>query len=149
MRSYEDGSFIAATFDLQSVLQHPCSEASPMYHKRKLVVYNLTVYEYTSLNGHCYVWNEVNGNRGSCEIGIILLSYLRSLPNHITEVSLTSDSRGGQNRNQFIATAIFFAVIVLQIRTITFNFLEKGHTEMEWDLRRNTRRYLIWKNGRR
>ena len=37
-----------------------------MYYKRKLAVYNLTVYAYPSPNGQCYVWNEANGNRGSC-----------------------------------------------------------------------------------
>ena len=56
-----DPSIVAATFDLQSILQLPCSDASPLYYKRKRVLYNLTVHEAVSLGGHCYVWNETNG----------------------------------------------------------------------------------------
>lgn len=39
----EVGHFVSATFDLQSVLQIPCSEVSQMYYSRKLCAYNLTV----------------------------------------------------------------------------------------------------------
>ena len=133
MHSYQNPNYIAATFDLQSVLQLPCSDASPMYYKRKLVVYNLSIYEYPTLNGHCYVWDEINGGRGSCEIGTVLLEYLQSLPKDITDVSLTSDSCGGQNRDQHVTKVMFYAVKYLQFITISLNFLEKGHTQMECD----------------
>lgn len=73
-RAQNEESFQTVTFDLQSVLQLPCSEVSQMFYTRKLCVYNLTIYEGAKSNdGYCYFWNEVNGKRGSNEIGTILL----------------------------------------------------------------------------
>ncbi|KAK9738745.1 hypothetical protein QE152_g9586 [Popillia japonica] len=41
-RAENDNSFMSVTFDLQSVLQIPSSEASWSYYMRKLIMYNLT-----------------------------------------------------------------------------------------------------------
>ena len=93
-----DPSIVAATFDLQSILQLPCSDATPLYYKRKLVLYNSTVHEAVSLDGH-YVWNETNGRKGSNEIGTALYHDLTSRP-PVKKV-LSSDICNGQNRNQY------------------------------------------------
>ena len=74
-RMEKDKGFVTATFDLQSILQLPIGAASPFYYKRKLVLYNLTVYEGTQ-DGYCFMWSEVDGKRGSNEIGSILYKYL-------------------------------------------------------------------------
>lgn len=50
-KSSEDGSYLMATFDLQSVLTVPMSKVSQFYYKRKLTCYNLTVYEGVSKEG--------------------------------------------------------------------------------------------------
>ena len=68
------------TFDLQSVLYTPCSLVSVMYYMRKLCCYNLSVYSLGNGDGSCYVWSEVNGKRGSSEIGTCMHRYLQSLP---------------------------------------------------------------------
>ena len=78
-RAHDDAAFRSVTFDLQSVLQVPSSDASLMYYKRKLCCYNFTVYEQAEPNdGHCYLWSEVDGRRGSNEIGSCLLQYLQT-----------------------------------------------------------------------
>lgn len=133
-RSLKENSFQSVTFDLQSVLNLPSSKASPMFYSRKLNVFNLTIYE----NGHnkdayCFLWNELNGKRGSSEIGSILLKYISSLPRIITELSLISDTCGGQNRNQHIAAVLLYAVQYTHLITIEQKFLESGHTFMECD----------------
>lgn len=64
-----DDEQVVATMDLQSVLQIPQAEASPFYYKRKLCVYNFTVYNESNRDGHCYLWCESDGHRGSSEIG--------------------------------------------------------------------------------
>nr|CAI5849169.1 unnamed protein product [Callosobruchus analis] len=70
-RATSDTNFVTATFDLQSVLQIPSSDVSPMYYSRKLCGYNLTLYEGAPPNNaYCYTWSEVNGARGSIEIAI-------------------------------------------------------------------------------
>ncbi len=50
-----DRGVVMATFDLQSVLQLPCSPVSQFYYKRNLCVYNLTVHVGATKEGHCYV----------------------------------------------------------------------------------------------
>ncbi|KAI4467944.1 spermatogenesis-associated 4-related [Holotrichia oblita] len=60
-RASADSSFVTVTFDLQSVLQIPCSDVSPMYYSRKLCGYNLTNYEGAAPNNaNCFAWTEKN-----------------------------------------------------------------------------------------
>ena len=129
----KDPTFVTATFDLQSVLQLPCSDVSSMYYKRKLCVYNFTIYAANSRVGHCYLWNELDGKRGSSEIGSCIRHYLSSLPDTVKRVSFHSDSCGGQNRNQDVASVLMHSVQSLPLEEITLNFLETGHIQMECD----------------
>ena len=128
-----DPSFVTATFDLQSVLQLPSSDVSSMYYKRKICVYNFTIYEAISGVGHCYLWCELDGKRGSSEIGSCISHYLSSLPDTVKRISFHSDSCGGQNRNQYVASVLMHSVQSLPLEEITLNFLETGHTQMECD----------------
>jgi len=134
-RAIENSKFHSVTFDLQSVLQVPCSGASLMYYKRKLCCYNLTIYEQAPPNeAYCYLWSEVNGKRGSNEIGSCLYNYLKHLPNDISEISMFSDTCGGQNRNQNVCAILLHAVrTIYHIDVIEQKFLEKGHSYMECD----------------
>ncbi len=133
-KAKEDGDTVVATFDLQSVLQVPSSEVSPFYYKRKLCVYNLTVYECTEpQRGHCFLWSEIDGKRGSNEIGSCLLQFIRGLPPEISKLRLFCDSCGGQNRNQNVAAALLWAAQKSRMNEIVINFLETGHTQMQCD----------------
>ena len=69
-RSMLDNTFHFVTFDLQAIIQLPCADSSPMYYKRKIVFYNLTFYNGSNGRGTCYVWTEIEGRRGACQIGI-------------------------------------------------------------------------------
>ena len=81
---------------------------SQLYYSRKICVYNLTIYESRLPNdGYCNVWTEMNGKRGSSEIGSALWFWLKQIPKTVKELSLFSDCCGGQNRNQHIA-AFFY-----------------------------------------
>ena len=54
-RAAVDDAFVTVMFDLQSVLQIPSCDVSPMYYSRKLCCYNLTIYEGSqSRNAYCY-----------------------------------------------------------------------------------------------
>ena len=86
-RAIREEQFQSVTFDLQSVLQIPSSDVSPMYYSRKICVYNLTIYESAPPNdAYCFCWSELNGKRGSSEIGTTLFTYLQNLPLNITEI---------------------------------------------------------------
>lgn len=133
-KSATDPHFQSVTFDLQSVLYTPCSAVSTLFYKRKLSVYNFTVYEQAKeKNGFCYLWPETDGNRGATEISSCLLKYLSNLPDDIRHVSMFSDSCFGQNRNVYVAAMMLHAVSSLKLVEIDHKFLETGHTYMECD----------------
>lgn len=133
-RANTDPNFVSITFDLQSVLQIPSSDVSLMYYSRKLCAYNFTIYEAASPNNaFCFCWTEINGKRGSSEIGTCLSQYLRNLPSNVKEISMFSDTCGGQNRNQHIAALLMHIVQETEIEVIEQKFLESGHSYMEVD----------------
>ena len=85
------------------------------YYDRKLCCYNVTIYEQGQPhNAHCYLWSEVDGRRGSNEIGSCLLQYLQSLPQSVQEISMFSDTCGGQN-----ATKISWLYYFMQFTQVT------------------------------
>lgn len=122
------------TFDLQQVLQTPCSAVSQNYYKRKLNSYNLSVYSLGDKKGTCYVWNELHDERGSSEIGTCLIAHIMSLPPKVKHVILYSDCCSGQNRNKFLASGLLYLCEETDhIELIEQKFLESGHTQMECD----------------
>jgi hypothetical protein len=88
-----------ATFDLQAVLQTPCTLVSQIYYMRNLSCYNLSIYNLASKHATCYLWTAVDAKRGSCEIGTCLYLHLLSLQRSIKHAIFYSDACSGQNRN--------------------------------------------------
>ena len=132
--SKESGSYHTATFDLEAVLQVPCSLVSQVYYNRKLCCYNLSVYSLKDGNATCYLWNETEGKRGSCEIATCILMYIKSLPAATTHVCLYSDTCTGQNRNRYMSIALMHATATIpNIQVIDQKFFESGHSQMESD----------------
>ena len=133
----EDKTFHACTFDLEAVLSTPCSLIGELYYKRKLSCYNLTFYSLRDKKGLCYLWDECQGGRGSSEIGSCMLMYISRLTekfSSIKQITFYSDSCGGQNRNQFVASALFYSLFKnSKIEIINQKFFERGHSEMEAD----------------
>ncbi|KAJ2950557.1 hypothetical protein O0L34_g8802 [Tuta absoluta] len=135
-RANEEENFVSATFDLQAVLQIPSGLVGELYYSRKICVYNLCVYEAALPNDAYYLaWSEINGKRGSCEIGTVLYHYLsKCVPVQVDEVCLYSDTCGGQNRNQFICALLLLVVqTIAHIKIIDHKFMESGHSYMEVD----------------
>jgi len=123
-----------ATFDLESILQLPCGQVSQLYYKHKLIVFNFTVYENPGERGCCYLWTEVDGGKGSDNIGTCLLEYLRSLPSTVSRIDLFSDNCGGQNKNtQIMAMCLYAVNTTANLKEIQHTFLKTGHTYPECD----------------
>lgn len=124
----------SANFDLQQVLYVPTDPTNPiLFYKTKLGTYNFTIFNCGDNTGKCYMWSEVEGSRGPCEIASCLFHHLKSLPTTIQNVRLFSDTCGGQNKNQFVAAMFIYAVQVLPIEVIDQKFLVSGHSQMECD----------------
>ncbi|KAK7486497.1 hypothetical protein BaRGS_00022298 [Batillaria attramentaria] len=130
----EDRRKHVVTVDLQAVLQSPCGLVSQLYYRRKLSVYNFTIYSLADGEAKCYTWDESEGKRGACEIATCIYFYLSSLPDSVEEVTIYSDCCSGQNRNQYLAAALAHAAQNIgNIKNITHKYLESGHTQMECD----------------
>ncbi|MES9882503.1 MAG: hypothetical protein ABW185_16670 [Sedimenticola sp.] len=129
--------FHVSAFDLEAVLTTPCSLVGELYYKRKLCCYNLSFYTLASGNVTCYLWDETQGSRGSCEVATCLMLHLNAITTKtsaVKEVTYYSDTCGGQNRNQFVAAALLYSIQSMdKIECINHKFLESGHSEMECD----------------
>lgn len=64
--------------DLKAVLGCPKGEVSSIFYKRKLVVYNLTIFYVISKEGSCCMWGETEENRGSTEIALCIYNYINN-----------------------------------------------------------------------
>ena len=103
--SVDDRNFVAITFDLQAVLYTPHAKEGPIYYKRKLAVYNFTVYDDGLKMDIVSCGTRL---RESEEPLILLLHCCDSLKHYRTmllNVSTFSDTCGGQNRNRLIVKA--------------------------------------------
>ncbi len=131
----EDKSIVCANFDLEAVLNCPIFFGKPVFYKRKLAVFNLTVYEVASKQGHAFLWDEINGQRGSNEIATCVSKFILStLPKETKHLRLYSDSCPGQNKNAIMACMLQYSLSKHDgLETIQMNFLEPGHTHMECD----------------
>ena len=133
--SKSEESVCALTFDLEKILEIPSSKhEDDFYYKKKFKMHNLTIYNLGNKDVICYLWTACNGKKGSIEIGTCLIKFIKSLPETIKHVILYSDCCAGQNRNQFVYTALLYALYsVPHIEVIEHKFLIPGHTQMECD----------------
>ena len=95
---------------MEAVLPTPCSNVSLNYYKRKLAVYNLSLFSLGDKACSCFMWDETEGKKWSSEIETCLYQHIKSLPASTISVILYSDTCGGQNRNTNVAAALRFAV---------------------------------------
>ena len=135
-RAQTDKSFHASAFDLPAVLTTPCSLVGELFYKRKLACYNISFYSLGSRKWTCYLWDETQGQRGYCEIAICLMMYINSVADRlspVTEITLFSDTCGGQNRNQYVAAGLLYSLRNTPKLQYLMKCLERGHFEMEVD----------------
>lgn len=129
----ENNQLRVCCFDLQKVLQTPQAKSSAMYYKRKLSVYNFTIFSIGDREGYCYVWTEHEAKRGSNEIASCVLDFIgRRAKEGVHNFVFYSDNCGGQNRNRYLYSMYVYAASKYNVHII-HRFLEKGHTQSEGD----------------
>ncbi|KAG6464304.1 hypothetical protein O3G_MSEX014426 [Manduca sexta] len=62
------GKIVSACFDFQKILNCPHGNVGLFYYKRKLSIYNFTIFDLASQEGYCYMWPEINGKHGVWEV---------------------------------------------------------------------------------
>ena len=120
-------------FDFEKILLTPKTEAGCLYYKRKLSVYNFTIYDIACHEGFCYVWTESDAKKGGNEVSSCLLNYIaRKVADGVENFILWCDNCGDQNRNTIVFTMLAYASAKYNV-TIRHNFLKTGHTQNEGD----------------
>ncbi|XP_061721962.1 uncharacterized protein LOC133528554 isoform X1 [Cydia pomonella] len=72
-----NGKIVTASFDFQKILNAPHGEIGVLYYKRKLSVFNFTVYSLGEKEGTCFMWQESQGRRGANEVASCLLDFIK------------------------------------------------------------------------
>ena len=134
LRATDDRHCVAAIFDLEQVLECPSLEVSVMFYKRKLSVYNLTVYELGNGTGHCYMWHEGQAKRGGNDITTAVYKFaLAKAELGVREIHFFSDQCIGQNKNQFVSFMYYLVTTTTAVSCVTHSFFEPGHSMNEGD----------------
>uniref|UniRef100_A0A6P7H5J0 Uncharacterized protein LOC114347285 isoform X2 n=1 Tax=Diabrotica virgifera virgifera TaxID=50390 RepID=A0A6P7H5J0_DIAVI len=127
------GDCSLAEFDLEAVRYCPKTNAKKLFYKRRLAVYNLTVFNVASKEAYNYVWHEGMAKRGSVEIASCIWKHLSENQLH-SEHNFFSDTCSGQNRNVNMVSMFLYAVKNLEsVFIINHFFFEPGHSMMECD----------------
>ena len=98
-----DSFICCASFDLQKVLYVPGAPSSTLYYKRKLSIYNFTIYDLATEGGRCFVWNKTTGKRRANEIASCVWKFIQiKIAEGCNEFRFYTDNCGGQNRNSIL-----------------------------------------------
>ena len=101
----------SACFDLQQALLSPHGLSSSFFYKRKLSVYDLSVYELSTSDVVCNIWTEAISARGVKQIAsCIFHSFNEQVEKGVKEIFLVSDNCTGQNWSRYMATMLWHAM---------------------------------------
>lgn len=151
-RAKTDPKFECLTYDLEKTLPLPRIPTNIVFYKRQLWVYNAGIHVGSNDQGHCNIWVEGEAGRGAQEVGSCLIKFIKNhLRDGVEELVLWSDCCGGQNRN--IKIILMLKTILNShpnLKTITFKYLESGHSflpndtdfsKIEYELKHHERVY--------
>ena len=126
-------------FDLQKVMQCPHGNTSSFYYSRRLKNHNFTITDIETMTSECFIWNEEQANKGSCEIATCCQLFLvKKRAAGISKCHLFADRCGGQNCNRMVVIALHVSFVELDFEILTLHFLVTGHSQNENDSAHST-----------
>lgn len=129
----QNNEILTAAFDLQKCLNVPHGNVSTFYYKRKLSLYNFTVFNLGSRKGYCFSWHQQTARRGANEIASCVYKFIEeTVVEGIKDYRFWSDNCGGQNRNRIVFLMYMLASSKFNI-DISHRFLVVSHTPNEGD----------------
>nr|CAI5819112.1 unnamed protein product [Callosobruchus analis] len=125
----------SAVLDLQQVIALPISNQAAIFYRKRLSVFNFTVYDIGNKECICFQWDGTISKRGANEVSSCVASYLRDLDDReMFEVNLFADDCGGQNRNTIVFTMLLHTITnAKNLRSISLSFFETNHGQNEGD----------------
>ena len=130
----KDKETSGVAFDLEKVLLCPQGPTSAFYYSRRLKNHNLTMTDINTMETSCYIWNEEQAEKGSCEIATCCRMFLATKRNEgCTKLHMFSDRCSGQNSNRMVLIALHHAFLEFKYDMVTLNFLVSGHSQNEND----------------
>ena len=80
----------------------------------------------------CYIWNEEQAEKRSCEIATCCRMFLATKRNQgCTKLHLFSDRCNGQNSNRMVLIALHHTFLEFKYDMVTLSFLVSGHSQNE------------------
>lgn len=136
MEAKENANIFCGSFDLQQVIYLPISNDGAVFYKRRLGVYNFTIYDIVSRDCFCYTWCEADSKRGASEISSAV--YLLLSKNYDKRgyelVRLFADGCSGQNKNTVMASTLLYIINNSRhIKEISLKFFAPNHGQNEGD----------------
>ena len=134
-KAAEDSQTVVAAFDLQKTLLCPYGQSSSFYYSQRLRNYNFTITNINSMDSSCFLRNETEARKGSCEVATAVFKYLIVLDQQKKHtIHLFCDRCAGQNNNRTIVAMLSHAIAALaNVHEITLSFLIIGHSQNEND----------------
>nr|CAI5829041.1 unnamed protein product [Callosobruchus analis] len=118
------------TYDMEKVLGLPKLPTNIVYYKRQLNIYNEGIHSGSNNTPYCFLWREGVAGRGAQEVGSCLKKFIVvHLKKGVENLTLWSDSCGGQNRN--IKIVLMLKAVLMDhptLKTIYLKYLESGHS---------------------
>lgn len=135
MAKNKNNDIAVVCIDLQQTLPIPRLPTSVAYYKMKLWMYNLAVTDLKTGKSTCFVWDEVNGGRGSCEVTNCIWKWLRKEWEHrqFKQLVVFSDNCGGQNKNINVVLNYLNEIHNGTLTNIDHYYLVPGHSYMACD----------------
>lgn len=132
-----DSASVCFCFDLQQVQPLPKTPIQDAFYSRQISYYNLCMVGMDSKCPKFYQWTEIQGGRGSTEVGSALMHYLDSLDLEGKKIlRLFCDGCGGQNKNSHIIHALLFWLVNKSpehIEEINITYPVRGHSFLPAD----------------
>ena len=131
----ESETTVCASIDLQQAIYLPISNESKIFYRRRLSIYNLTVYDIGTKDCHCFTWDETQSKRGSSEISTSVYRALKLYDDKgIKKAYHSSDGCSGQNKNSITPAMMLYTVThSVNLEEISLRFFETNHGQNEGD----------------
>lgn len=125
---------ITFTADLQKVLLLPILPTKECFFKSRLVCFNETFGSLSNKPDYAVLWHEAISGRKAISIISTIYALIQNTCDDMDHLIIWADNCAAQNKNW----RLYFASCVIvnthkDLKSITFKYLEKGHTYMRSD----------------